>query len=206
MARSRVRSYNDGMPEQVRHPRFHFDRDRSSVAPPSLVQMHDWAVKVLVSPHGAEVRDCIRAAGAIRARSVDNQIAVRDVAMLAATALKAAAAEVHDIAREFGFDPTTHPDTDDATGSLILVRIAADFPDHTGGALSTGLTAIAADLARTIHRTAEACALRELMRGMIARGNTDADVLRAIADDASPETVAALPAMWRALGGPQTQP
>lgn len=187
------------MPETVVQPRFHYDRDRS-VAPPTLAEMNDWAVSVLVGPHGADARECIRAAGAMRARHVDDQVAVRDVALLAAAALKSAAREVHDIAREFGFDPTAHPDMEDSTGSLVLVRISADFADE-GSALRAGLVTIADELARTLHLTAEAGALKELVHGMVRRGRPDASIIQMLKDDAQTETLEMLPALWNALGG-----
>ena len=189
-------------PNALTHPRFHFDRDRRAVAPPSRRALGDWAVSVLVGPHGGDTRECIQAACALRARTGDHQVAVRDVAGIAAAALRGVAAEIHDIGREFGFDPTSHPDTSEACGSLVLVRVAADFPE--GGIaedIARDLAVIAADLSRSVRLTAEACALRELMRGMIARGEARSDALVVVADDAQPETLAILPDMWRALGG-----
>jgi hypothetical protein len=192
-------SYKEGMPSTVDQPRFHYDRERTG-APPSLAEMHDWAVSILVGPHGGDVRDCIRAASIERARGVGSQVAVRDVANMAACALRAAAAEVHDIGREFGFDPTRHPDTEDSSGSLVLVRIASDFPDPRG-TIRRDLVEIGNQLVEAMRLTAEACALREMLRGMVQRGRADADAIRAVADDASPATMAILPDLWVAVGG-----
>jgi hypothetical protein len=174
---------------------------RSRNPPPSLERMQEWAVSVLVGPHGGDVRDCIHAACTLRAGSAGRQVAVRDVSTTAAAALRRAAGNLHDVAREFGFDPTTHEDTADAAASHVLVLIASDFPQAGQEDLRSDLAAIAADLARTIRLTAEACAVRELMRGMIGGGAARADVLTAVSADAQPETVAILPDLWKALGG-----
>lgn len=177
------------------HARFHFDPHRGEGSFPSLMSLEHWCVDQLSGDPGADVREIIGEASRSAALSAGRQGAVKDVANAAARAMRLAAREIHDIAREFGYDPTTHKLTCDACVRICLALVSA-AAGRVGGRSGDELDGLAGSLIDTVRITSEALAVTALAYSMIERGQCDYALLATVREDVSPATATMIDGMW----------
>ena len=185
------------MPLPRNHSRFHFDPSREQGEVPTVAQLERWCVDQLTGPHGEDTREAVAQAGRSAAQARGAQEAVRDVALAAADAMRRAAREIHEIATEFGYDPTRHADTTDACVRLCLARVTSTAGSISGASgRAAALDEMTTRLMRAVRLTSEAQAITALTHSMIERGRCDYRLLAAARDDLSPETAEMLDVMW----------
>lgn len=182
---------------QNNQPRFHYDPQRETSKVPSLSHLQHWCMERLTSPEGGNARECVRVATLQLAERAERDEVLDGISVATARAVRTAARDIHDVAREFGFDPTTHEATREACGQMCLARISAEAgcmvePDDAAEAVRT----VAGELLRLVLVTAEAMALTALAMSMIRTGGSSGDLHDAVRDDAQPETIAILDAVW----------
>jgi len=182
---------------QNNQPRFHYDPQREASRVPTLSHLQHWCMERLTSPEGANARECVRVATLQLAERAGRDEVLDGIGTATAKAVRAAARDMHDVAREFGFDPTTHDATRDACSQMCLARISAEAgcavkPDEAAEAVRT----VAGELLRLVLVTAEALALTALAMSMMRTGGNSDDLHDAVRDDAQPETIAILDAVW----------
>ncbi len=164
-------------------PRLHMDPRRAK-APPPLDEIRDWCYDVVSGAEGGGARDAMSEAARMVAATIGHAAAVRDVSRGAALGLRRAAGEIHDLAREFGFDPRLHADTAEVVVQLCILR--ASIGAHPQGAI---LERQAVDMWRGACVLVEMRAVTALSLGMLSDGMGDAATLADVALDARPETV-----------------
>lgn len=164
-------------------PRLHMDPRRTQ-APPPLDEIRDWCYGVVSGEEGSGARDAMIEAARMVAATRGDADAVREVSRGAALGLRRAAGQIHDLAREFGFDPRTHADTAEVVVQLCVLR--ASIGAHPQGA---ALERQAVELWRGACVLVEMRAVTAISLGMLSDGVGDAATLADVALDARPETV-----------------
>lgn len=179
------------------HARFHFDPNRGEGCVPEIAALNLWCMNQLIGPEGEETRNVVAEAGRSVARRSTAPEGVRDVAVATAAGMRAAAREIHDIAREFGFDPTVHPHTVDACIRLCLSRVSVAAGRLSGAERSIEmLEEIVSRLIHAVRLTSEAQAVTALAHSMIERGRCDYEVFAAAREEVHPDTAVMIDEMW----------